>query len=280
MLSKRIIPRLDIKGPNLVKGIHLEGLRVIGHPESFAKKYYEDGADEILYIDTVASLYGRNNLSGIVEKTTRDVFVPICVGGGIRSRQDADILFRCGADKVAINTGAVSNPRVISDMADTYGCQSIVAYIEARRNGASYDILTNNGRDETNIDLKQWIDTVINMGAGEILLTSVDRDGTGLGFDCDLLSYVDKLSVPVILHGGAGNYSHFKQALNSGTDAVCAASVFHYNYIGMNTDDFVEGNTDFIQGKRGGIPKNICPMAISDLKSNLSVDGIQCRTKW
>ena len=227
----RIIPRLDIKGPNLVKGIHLEGLRVLGKPEDFAKLYYEQGADELIYMDCVASLYGRNSLINIVENTARHVFVPMTVGGGVRSTEDAKTLLRSGADKVAVNTAAINRPELIKELAQQFGSQCVVLSIVAKkfREGCLVSY-TDNGRERTEKDVIKWAIQGQELGAGEILLTSVDQEGTGKGFDCDLVRQVSKaVSIPVIASGGAGNLKHFEDGVTiGGANALLAASVFHF----------------------------------------------------
>jgi cyclase len=175
----RIIARLDIKGPNVVKGIHMEGLRVIGKPEELANAYAEAGADELLYIDTVASLYGRNQLAALLSRTVEDVFIPITVGGGVKSRADVKRLLDAGADKVAINTAAIRDPALIRECADHYGAQAVVVSIEAKRQPlGGWECYTDNGREKTGKDVLLWAEEAISLGAGEILLTSIDQEGT------------------------------------------------------------------------------------------------------
>ena len=172
----RLIARLDIKGPNLIKGIHLEGLRVIGDPNKYAKKYYDQGVDEIIYMDTVASLYGRNNLSDIVKKTVQDVYVPITVGGGIRSIDDVKFLLRCGAEKIAINTAATKRPELIREVSRKFGSQCMVLSIEAKKTkDGNWEVYTENGRQKTGKDVLEWAKEGESYEAGEILLTSVDK---------------------------------------------------------------------------------------------------------
>jgi cyclase len=206
MSSFRLIPRLDVKGPNLIKGIQLEGLRVVGKPYDFAKLYYEQGADEILYIDNVASLYSRNSLVELVEKTASNVFVPITVCGGIRSIDDVVLLLRSGADKVGVNTAAILRPGFITDIANRFGSQCCVVSIEAKKTEQGlYEVLYNNGREHTKKNLIDWIKEVESLGAGEILLTSVDKDGTRRGFDIELAKLVvNVVNIPVVLSGGFG----------------------------------------------------------------------------
>ena len=232
----RLIARLDIKGPNLIKGIHLEGLRVIGDPQVYAKKYYEAGIDEILYMDTVASLYGRNHLEEVIRHTARDVFIPITAGGGIRSVEDAAKLLRSGADKVAINTAAVERPVLIAEVAKRFGAQCMVLSIEAKRIGPSqWEVYTNNGRERTGLDVEEWAKKAESLGAGEILLTSVDQEGTRKGFDVELIRRVSHaLNIPVIASGGLGSTEHLVQALGDGSaDAVATADALHYSRISI-----------------------------------------------
>ena len=231
MRKIRLIPRLDIKGPNLIKGIHLEGLRVIGSPNEHALKYYQQGADELIYMDCVASLYGRNSLDDIIQSTAKDVFVPITVGGGIRSVEDATNLLRCGADKVAVNTAAVANPQLISEISQRFGSQCMVLSIEAKQvDPNKWEVYVDNGRERTGLNVVDWIKKGVDLGAGEILLTSVDREGTRKGFDIPLLQAVtQEVSVPVIASGGMGNPKDMIDAVLEGkTDAIAMADILHY----------------------------------------------------
>ena len=176
MSAIRLIARLDIKAPNLIKGVHLEGFRVIGDPNEYARRYYEAGADELVYMDIVASLYQRNSLADIVERSTKDVFVPITVGGGVRTKEDVVKLLQSGADKVAINTAAVQRPELISELARRFGSQCVVLSIEAKRTAAgTWEAFTNNGREHTGFDVIDWAKRGVELGAGEILVTSVDK---------------------------------------------------------------------------------------------------------
>ena len=229
--STRLIARLDIKGPNLIKGIHLEGLRVIGSPNEHALRYYQQGADELIYMDCVASLYGRNSLREIVEAAAQDVFVPMTVGGGIRSVDDATDLLRSGADKVAVNTAAVANPELISDIARRFGSQCMVLSIEAKQIGpARWEVYTENGRERSGKDVIEWVRRGVALGAGEILLTSVDREGTRRGFDIALVRAVTaEVSVPVIASGGMGTAQDLVDVVQQAeADAVAMADILHY----------------------------------------------------
>jgi imidazole glycerol-phosphate synthase subunit HisF len=235
--SVRLVARLDIKGPNLIKGIHLEGLRVIGSPGEHALRYYEQGIDELIYMDCVASLYGRNLLGDIVRSAAENIFVPMTVGGGIRSVDDAIQILRSGADKVAINTAAVANPQLITHIARKFGSQCMVLSIEAKQIGPQrWEVYTDNGRERTGLDVIEWVKRSVSMGAGEILLTSVDREGTRKGFDIDLVRAVTtEVSVPVIASGGMGQVEDLVAvALNGGADAVAMSDILHYKRVSVH----------------------------------------------
>lgn len=206
-MNIRIIPRLDIKGPNLVKGIQFEGLRVLGKPEVFARYYYETGADELIYMDVVASLYGRNSLLGIVERTAREIFIPRTVGGGIRTVDDIRSVLRAGADKVSLNTAAVGRPELIREAARAFGSSTIVVSIEAiRKPDGTYEAYVDYGRQRTGVDAIQWAIRAAELGAGELLVTSITQEGTGKGFDLDLTRRIaEAVPIPVIAAGGAGS---------------------------------------------------------------------------
>lgn len=237
MRKLRIIPRLDVKGSNLIKGIQLEGLRVLGDPAEFAKKYYKEAADELLYIDSVASLYDRNNIFDIVKKTAEDVFIPMIVGGGIRSIEDVHFALRSGADKVAINTSAIKNPNLIAAISNHFGSQCTVLSVEAKRVSADkWEAYIDNGRERTGIDVVQWVQEAQQLGVGEILLTSVDREGTKKGFDIDLIKSVMKVaSVPVIASGGMGKVAHLIELIEeTPIDAVAIAHVLHYQTLTLS----------------------------------------------
>ena len=225
----RLIARLDIKGPNLIKGVHLEGLRKIGDPNHFAKLYYDQGVDEIIYMDIVASLYGRNNLQDIIKSTVKDVYVPITVGGGIKSVTDVREILRCGAEKVAINTAIVKEPMLIKNISRKFGSQCMVASIEAKKvSDFKWEVYIENGREKTGIDVIEWAQKICDYNAGEILLTSIDKDGTMSGFDNQLIKLVaSQVNIPVVAAGGAGSIEHFKEVLIQGkASAVAAGSYF------------------------------------------------------
>jgi len=227
----RLIARLDIKGSNLIKGVHLEGLRVIGNPQDYASRYYQDGVDELIYMDSVASLYRRNHLSEIIRETIKNIFVPLTVGGGIRSVEDAAAILRSGADKVAINTAAVANPELIAQIAEKFGNQCVVLSVGAKQvRDQEWEVLTENGRERSGRDVIEWVREAVDYGAGEILLTSVDREGTRKGFDVALLRAVSQsINVPVIASGGMGRIEDAIDAVSiGGEDAIAMADILHY----------------------------------------------------
>lgn len=224
----RLIARLDVKGEKLVKPIHLEGLRVVGDPHEYALRYYHQGADELLYMDAVASLYGRNHLAGLIERATDSIFVPVTVGGGVRSLDDVRALFSAGADKICLNTAAVRTPDLVARIADRYGAQAVTVSIEAKRSGSGWEAFTDNGRERTGKDAVQWAHDVVELGAGEILATSIDQEGTQKGFDLDLIRALAGLPVPVVASGGCGSVEHVQEARDAGADAVAVAHCLHY----------------------------------------------------
>jgi len=231
--SIRLIARLDVKSPNLVKGIQLEGLRKIGDPNLFAKKYYDQGIDEIYYEDIVASLYDRNSIIDIIKKTTQDVFVPITVGGGLRSVEDVGEALRAGADKVSINTAAIKNPDLITQVAEKYGSQCMVLSIQAKNHGSFWEAYYDNGREHSGLDAIEWAVKGQELGAGELLITSIDKEGMAKGFDIDLISQItSKVSIPSIISGGMGNLRDIDYVVRKGSpDAIAMAHVLHYNIL-------------------------------------------------
>lgn len=277
----RIIPRLDIKGPNLVKGIHLEGLRVLGKPEQFARYYYESGADELLYIDVVASLYNRNSLHDIIARTAKETFIPLTVGGGLRTIEDIRNVLRVGADKVALNTAAINNPQIINEAAKRFGSSTVLISIEAIREAdGKYLAYTDNGREHTGVEVMEWVKQVEERGAGEILLTSVDKEGTGSGYDLELTEMVaNAVSIPVIASGGAGRIEHITQVISKGrADAVAIASMLHYDFIGSKTIDFDpgdEGNIEYLKNQRGFLKVEYADLM--KIKKCLHMEGLACR---
>ena len=228
----RLIARLDVKNDHLVKGIQLEGLRKLGDPHDFAADYYRQGVDELLYMDIVASLYNRNNLSAIVRRTTDDVFIPITVGGGLRSVDDVRSILQMGADKAAINTAAIKDESIITQVAEAFGSQCMVLSIQAKRSRiwpGKWEAYYDNGRAHSGYDVVEWAKRGVALGAGEILLTSVDNEGLQQGMDLELIEAVTKaVNVPVICGGGVGCGDDIVDAANAGADAVACAAVLHY----------------------------------------------------
>lgn len=231
MYTKRIIPCLDVKNGRVVKGTNFVGLRDAGDPVELARRYDAEGADEIAFLDIAASHEGRSTLTSLVERCAKEVFIPLTVGGGVRTVDDIHALLLAGADKVSLNTAAVLHPDVISEGARRFGRQCIVLAVDAKKNGAhTWEVCVEGGRRPTGIDALAWIKKAVDLGAGEILLTSMDADGTKEGFDLELTRTVaEQVAVPVIASGGAGTMAHFYEGLTEGkADAVLAASVFHY----------------------------------------------------
>ncbi len=224
-LAKRVIAHLSIKPPSLVKGIQMEGLRVMGDPAEFATRYYSQGADEIFYQDTRATLFGMNGLTDLVRHTSESVFVPMTVGGGLKSVDDVRNMLMAGADKTAINTAAIARPLLISEVAKAFGSQCMVVAIEYMSGLA----VTDNGRESTGLDAYDWARKAVDYGAGELVLTSVERDGTRAGYDLDFIYRVSSaVGVPVVAHGGAGNPEHVAQAARAGADGMAVATILHY----------------------------------------------------
>ncbi|MDZ4715818.1 MAG: imidazole glycerol phosphate synthase cyclase subunit [Cytophagales bacterium] len=229
---KRIIARLDIKLNKLIKGIHLEGWRLLGDPSPFFLDYYKQGIDELIYIDAVASLYSRSSMKELVAATTRDVFVPLTVGGGIRTLEDAYEMLRSGADKIAVNTGAVKNPSLIDEIATKFGSQCMVLSVQAkRRRQGEWKVCYDSAREQTERDVVDWITEAVDRGAGEILLTSIDQDGTAKGFDLDLArSVFETVDVPVVLSGGFGEADDFVKA-SKFADGIAIARQLHFKKV-------------------------------------------------
>ncbi|MBL8332808.1 MAG: imidazole glycerol phosphate synthase subunit HisF [Rubrivivax sp.] len=232
MLAKRIIPCLDVTGGRVVKGVNFVELRDAGDPVEIAARYNDQGADEITFLDITATSDERDLILHIIEAVASQVFIPLTVGGGVRTVADVRRLLNAGADKVSFNSAAVANPQVIRDASDKYGAQCIVVAIDAKRraDGPGWDVYTHGGRKNTGLDAVQWASHMAQMGAGEILLTSMDRDGTKIGFDLELTRAVsDAVPVPVIASGGVGALEHLSEGIRvGGADAVLAASIFHY----------------------------------------------------
>ena len=292
----RLIPRLDIKGPNLIKGIQFDGHRVLGSASEFAEIYYAEGADELIYQDSVASLYQRNGLVDIVRSVARKVFIPITVAGGIRSVQNIQELLRAGADKVAINTAAVAKPQLLKEAAMAFGSQCIVSSIEAfRGQDGTYRCWVDYGREPTSVNALTWALQVEELGVGEILLTSINREGMGSGFDLELIAQVArKVKIPVIACGGAGTSRDFAKAvIDAGADAVSAASIFHYHYAKPKPNQLTmqaagdalrmgkpidAGNIDFLNRGYGGQRAiTVVPCSIAQAKGAMRDAGLNVR---
>src|SRR5688572_6820831 len=283
MSKIRIIPRLDIKGPNLVKGIHFEGLRVLGKPERFARYYYEHGADELIYMDAVASLYDRNSLLEMVERTSREIFIPLTVGGGLRSIDDVRSALRAGADKVSLNTAAIARPELITEASRAFGSSTIVVSIEAyKQPDGRYEAYVNYGRDRTGVDALQWAEEAVDRGAGELMVTSINLEGAGKGFDIELVRHIaGRVAVPVIAGGGAGTAEHVADVITEGNaDAVALASILHYNFIRhashAEADFSSEGNIEFLK-KSNGRRSTVDDASLPEIKRYLGERGIECR---
>lgn len=233
MLTKRIIPCLDIKDGRTVKGVNFLDLRDAGDPVELARRYTEEGADELVFLDITATKEKRKTLVSLVEKIARHINIPFTVGGGIRTIDEIEALLKAGADKVSLNSAIVKNPSLIKKASDRFGSQAIVAAIDAKRHGNSWNVYIKGGSEDTGIDALEWAEKAENLGAGEILLTSMDKDGTKAGFDNELLQKVnERVTIPVIASGGAGTADHCIDAITIGkSDAVLAASIFHFREI-------------------------------------------------
>ena len=236
LVMTRVIARLDIKSNDLIKGIRFEGLRKIGDPKTAAALYFENGIDEILLVDTVASLYGRNHLGPLLEKVAEELFVPLTVAGGIRTVDDARKMFRLGADKVAVNTASFGQPGLLSEIARTFGSQSVVGSIQAVRRGSDWECLVEQGRERTGVALRDRIRTLLDSGVGEILVTSVDNDGVRAGFDLELAETAVSLSsAPVVIGGGCGEISHATKAAEiAGLSGIALGSALHFGHVSIS----------------------------------------------
>lgn len=230
MLAKRIIPCLDVNAGRVVKGVKFVGLRDAGDPVEIARIYDYEGADELCFLDITASHENREIIFDVVSRTADEIFMPLTVGGGINKLEDIRKLLRAGADKVSINTGAVVRPEFVREAAETFGSQCIVVAIDAKRAGKGWEVFTHGGRKPTGIDACAWAEKMATYGAGEILLTSMDRDGTKEGYDLELTRFIaDLVPIPVIASGGVGNLAHIYEGLTAGgASAALAASIFHY----------------------------------------------------
>jgi cyclase len=229
MLARRIIPCLDVAGGRVVKGVHFRDLRDAGDPVAQAARYDAEGADELVFLDISASPEARRTTLEMVSRVAESIFIPFTVGGGIRSVPDAGAVLRYGADKIAINTAAVREPSLVSRLAEHFGTQCVVVAVDVRRDHGRFTVVVNGGREPTELEATEWTRRVASLGAGEILLTSMDRDGTGQGYDLELVRDVaGEVNIPVIASGGAGQLAHLAQALEAGAHGVLAATIFHY----------------------------------------------------
>jgi cyclase len=229
MQSVRIVPCLDVDQGRVVKGVNFVELRDAGDPVALARRYGEEGADELVFLDITASSDNRRTMVDVVARTADEVFIPLTVGGGVRSLEDARALLRAGADKVAINSAAISRPGIIEEIAGTFGAQCVVVAIDVKRGESGFEVYSHGGRRPTGIDALGWAAEAERLGAGEILLTSMDRDGTAGGYDLELLRAVGELtSVPIVASGGVGTLEHLLEGARAGADALLAASIFHY----------------------------------------------------
>jgi len=253
MLSKRIIACLDVRDGRVVKGVSFEDLREAGDPGALAARYNREGIDEIVILDITATLEARRARAQTIERVAREIFLPLTVGGGIREEADAAAAIDAGADKVSLNTAALREPALITRLAARYGSQAVIVAIDAKRSGERFNVYARSGTDATALDAVEWAREAAKRGAGEILLTSIDRDGTKAGFDCDLTAAVsDAVPIPVIASGGAGAFEHFVDVFTAGrADAALAASIFHFN-----------------------------EKSVSELKAFLSARGIPVRTQY
>lgn len=233
MLTKRIIPCLDIKNGRTVKGVNFEGLRDAGDPVELAKRYSDEGADELVFLDITATLEKRKTLVELVKRIAKEINIPFTVGGGIKSTEEIEELLKAGADKVSLNSSIVKNPDLINKASAAFGAQAIVAAVDARQNGNRWNVYIKGGTEDTGLDALKWMEETEQRGAGEILLTSMDRDGTKSGFDIELLKKINnRVRIPVIASGGAGSVQHCIDAVKLGNaDAVLAASIFHFREI-------------------------------------------------
>lgn len=284
MPTKRIISRIDIKGDDIVKGVNLEGLRVLGNPEKFSLKYYQDGIDEIFIQDVVASLYGRNSLHEVVTKIAENVFVPITVGGGIRNLNDINQILRAGADKVSINSAAVLDPLFIKDAVTNFGSSTITISIETNKDiNGNFSIFYENGREESGIELIEWIKKIQDLGAGEIFLTSIENEGTGHGYQTEILDKIQNyVDIPLIIYGGAKNKHDVLKVLRDYNlvDGACMSSMLHYSYLAneeISNFNNIQGNLEFLKNKNDTSKNKFEKINIYDLKKFLYTHQIDVR---
>lgn len=277
-MIKRIIARLDIKNNFLVKGMHLEGLRILGFPELFSKKYFEEDIDELIFQDVVASLYKRNQLSDLTSQISKNVFVPITVGGGIREIKDIENALINGADRVSINTGVIRDKNFLVEAVKIFGSSTICIAVESLKIDDKYKVFTDSGRTETNLDTLEWIKEVEDLGAGEIILTSINNEGTGKGYDLNLYEKVSKnLSIPLLAHGGPKHHEHIYDLFKTtDIDGAVIASAFHFNYFrdfSVEKEIKETGSTNFLKFNTSKSFK----MDIKNLKKFLNEKKIDIR---
>ena len=270
-MNIRIIPKLDIKNHNLVKGINLEGLRVLGNPRKFAETYYKEGADEIIYHDVVASLYQRNNLTSLIKNTSENIFLPMLAGGGIKNINEVEAILKSGADRIFLNTAAIDNPNIINDIVKKFGSSTLVVSFEVVKSDNKFFCRKDFGREETKKELMSWVKEVEIRGAGEIIITSIDTDGTGLGFDLKLAEKLsEKIKVPYILNGGISSIKQIDDLLNcSNPSGIAIGSALHYSYIDQSfkKKDSLDGNIDFLKQNKNY--RNFGKLRISNIKNHL-----------
>ena len=280
MIPVRLIPKLDIKSLNLVKGVRMEGLRVMGDPSEFAFNYFKEGADEIFYQDVVSSLYGRENLIKILSKTANNIFIPITAGGGVKNLEDINKLLNSGADRVSINTHGLLNLDLIKDTIKKFGSSNIVISIDALKDGPNnYYPLYNYGRDQSEYDLVDWLKICEDLGVSEIFISSILNDGTGNGPDFELLDLVKKnISISIVYNGGIGNFDQLIRLIKDySPNGVSMSSMLHYNLLSrgkVNIDSIITGNVHYIKSKQ--VPKKITHMNLIEIKKKLFEKGINC----
>ena len=277
-MTIRFIPRLDVKGSSLVKGINLEGLRVLGEPSIFAKYYYEYGADELIYQDVVASLHKKNTILDLIEATAKEIFVPLTVGGGVQLADDIKKILNAGADKVSINSAAIKNPEIINDFAEIFGSSTIIITIETLEIDNEYYAFTDNGRVNSGKKVTDWIEEVQLRGAGEIILTSIKNEGKGKGSNQSLFQNLkDKVNIPFLNHGGFGSLDHIETAVKNGIDGIVLSSMLHYDFLSnkMNISKVKEGNQDFL--KSGEQSNRFEKISLPQIKKKLLEKGYNVR---
>ena len=278
-IPRRLIAKIEVKNGYVVKGLMMEGVQRVGDPVDFARRYYRQGADELILLDTVASLYERVELPSIISSILEDTFIPICAGGGIRSVDDAELMFRAGADKVCINTAAVQRPELITEVVNIYGSSTLVIAVETIKVDDEYMVFTDNGREYTGLKVLEWVKKIERLGAGEILLTSVDREGTGKGIDVELIEKVKNcVSISTVIHGGFGSCKDVYDAFNDfNIDAACIASMFHYNTIHSNIpmNKSIMGNKSFLLSNKA--KRGLESVSVKNLKDKLKEQEIRVR---